>query len=133
MKITIPVLFAFLFLFISGNKLFASAIDSVQTLSKESLCREWVLKEYYENGKIQDLYDYEIELKKNGTYKEEDEGESGKGTWELNENSTSVIFDKGTLDQDEWIIVSIDADKLVVKFSDEDKNYKFLLVPNKEK
>lgn len=133
MKITFTV-FAFLFLLVvMGNKSFALSKDSVQTISKENLCKEWVLKEYYENGKIQDIYDYEIEFKKNGTYKEEEEGEAGKGTWELNENSTSIIFDKNTLDQDEWIIVGFDADKLTVKFTDEEKNFKFILAPYKEK
>lgn len=133
MKITISVLSALLFILLSGSVSYAETRDSVQTISIESLCKEWVLTEYYENGKIQDIYDYEIEFKKNGKYKEEDDGEAGKGTWELNENSTSFVFDKNTLDQDEWIIVSFTPDKLIVKFSDEDKNYKFVLVPYKEK
>ncbi|MBI5402085.1 MAG: lipocalin family protein [Ignavibacteriae bacterium] len=131
MKIITTVFSVLIFLLLFGSSSYASSRDSVQTISKESLCREWVLTEYYENGKIQDIYDYEIEFKKNGKYKEEDDGEAGKGTWELNENSTSFIFDKNTLDQDEWIIESFSPDKLVVKFSDEDKNYKFVLVPYK--
>jgi len=133
MKITISVLSVMLFVLLLGKITYAESRDSVQTISKESLCKEWILTDYYENGKIQDIYEYEIEFKKNGTYKEEDDGETGKGTWELNENSTSLIFDKNTLDQDEWIIVSFSPDKLVVKFSDDDKNYKFVLVPYKEK
>jgi len=133
MKITFTVLSLLLFLFIFGNKSFAQTKDSVQTITKETICKEWVLKEYYENGKIQDIYDYEIEFKKNGTYKEEEEGEAGKGTWEFNENFTSIIFDKNSLDQDEWIIVSFDTDKLTVKFTDEEKNFKFILAPYKEK
>lgn len=133
MKITIPVLSVLFFLLFFGNNSFAISKDSVSTVSKENICKVWVLNEYYENGKKQDLYDYEIEFRQNGTYKETEEGEADKGSWEFNENLTSFVFDKNSLDQDEWIIVSFDADKLVVKFSDEDKNYKFVLIPFKEK
>jgi hypothetical protein len=133
MKITTSVLSVLFFLLLFGNNSFAVSKDSVQTISKDNVCKVWVLKEFYENGKKQDLYDYEIEFRQNGTYKETEEGETEKGIWEFNEGLTSFVFDKNTLDQDEWIIVTYETEKLIVKYSDEDKNYKFVLIPFKEK
>jgi hypothetical protein len=90
-----------------------------------------VLKEYKENGKTQSLYEYDIELFANGKYVETEEEETEKGTWELNENNTAIVFDKNTLDQDEWIIETLEPGKFVIKFSDDDKNYRFIMIPAK--
>ena len=131
MKIIIPV-FTLLFLFLfAGNDSFAFSKDSTAVYSKESLCKVWTLKDFKENGKSQDLYEYEIEFKLNGSYKESEEGDTEKGAWEMNEAGTAIIFDKNTLDQDEWLIVSMDAEKLIIKFSDDDKVCQFILVPEK--
>jgi hypothetical protein len=62
---------------------------------------------------------------------ETEEGEYDKGTWKLNENNTSILFDVNTLDEDEFIIVSYEPEKLVVKFSDDNMNYRFTPVPAK--
>jgi hypothetical protein len=129
-KITTAIIILF-FSFLLCPNANSSTKDSVSTISKENLLKTWVLKDYKENGKSQDLYEYEIEFFANGKYVETEEEETSKGIWELNDKS--IVFDKNSLDMDEWIIESFDAEKLVVKFSDEEKNYQFVLVPLKEK
>ena len=131
-KITTASIILFFSFLLCANG-YSNPLDSVNIVTKENLIKMWVLKEYKENGKIQDLYEYEIELRLNGSYSETEEDETTKGTWELNENNTSIVFDKNTLDQDEWLIVNLEPEKLTVKFSDEDKNYQFILIPSKEK
>ena len=129
-KITTAVIILF-FSFLLCPSANSSAKDSVSTISKENLLKSWVLKDYKENGKTQDLYEYEIEFFANGKYVETEEEETSKGIWELNDNS--IVFDKNSLDQDEWLIVNFEPGKLIIKFSDEDKNYQFVLEPSKEK
>ena len=131
MKLFISVITVVLLVLLAGNITFATTKDSTAAFSKENLCKVWVLKDFKEDGKAQDLYDYEIEFKSNGVYKETEEGDTEKGVWELNDSGSSIIFDKGTLDQDEWLIVNLNSDKLIVKFSNEDKNCQFILVPEK--
>jgi len=128
-KVIITFIFAFSYLLISQN-LSASTQDSITNITKEALCKNWVLKEYKENGKNQELYEYEIEFFANGKYVEEEEGELDKGVWELNENKTVIVFDKNTLDQDEFLIVSFEPKKMVVKLFDETNYYQFILVPS---
>jgi hypothetical protein len=129
-KITTAIVILF-FPFLLSVNVYSSPADSVSTVSKENLCKNWVLKEYKENGKAQNLYEYEIEFFTNGKYVETEEGETEKGVWEFNENNTAIVFDKSTLDQDEWIIEILEAGKFSVKFSDEDKNYRFIMIPAK--
>jgi hypothetical protein len=129
-KITTAIIILFFSLLLGVNA-YSNPADSVSTISKENLLKSWVLKEYKENGKTQELYDYEIEFFANGKYVETEDEETSKGLWELNDNS--IMFDKNSLDQDEWLIVSFEPEKLIIKFSDEDKNYQFLMVPLKEK
>lgn len=131
-KITLAITIIFFAILLAQNG-YTSPSDSVITVTKENLVKMWVLKEWKENGKVQNMYDYEIEFFANGKYVETEEGETEKGKWEFNENKTSIVFDINTLDQDEWLIVNFEPEKLVVKFSDDDKSYQFTLIPLKEK
>lgn len=124
-------IFTFVFaslLLVLSQKTYANTLDSTITISKESICKNWVLKEYKENGKLQALYDYEIEFFSNGKYVETDDGETNKGVWKLNANMTKIIFDAGTLDEDEFIIINFEPKKMVVEYIDEDKIFHFILV-----
>lgn len=121
-----------IFIMITVQSGLASPSDSVKAITKEALCKNWVLKEYKENGKVQPLFEYEIEFFANGKYVETEEDETDKGTWKFNENKTAILFDVGTLDEDEFYIVSFDPEKMVVKLLDDDNFYHFMLVPEKE-
>jgi len=131
MKIIISSISILVFVLLLNINLIACPQDSIATVSKDNLCKTWNLKELTENGKSQDLYEYQIVFNADGTYSETEEGDIEKGIWELNDNSTSIIFDKNTPDQDEWVIVNFDNEKLIVKFTDEDKNFQFTLIPVK--
>lgn len=129
-KITTAIIVLFFSVLFCVN-VYSSPIDSVSTISKDNLLKTWVLKDYKENGKTQDLYEYEIEFFANGKYVETEEEETSKGIWELNDNS--IVFDKNSLDQDEWLIVNFEPGKLIIKFLDVDRNCQFVLEPSKEK
>ena len=96
---------------------------------KSKLNKYWELKEFKENGKTQDLPEYLIEFKPDGTYYSIEEDEPDNGAWTLNDDNTKIIFDKDTQDEEVWTIISLEDSKLVVKFTNEGKNYQYTLLP----
>ena len=96
---------------------------------KSKLNKYWELKEFKENGKAQDLPEYLIEFKPDGTYYSIEEDEPDNGAWTLNDDNTKIIFDKDTQDEEVWTIISLEDSKLVVKFTNEGKNYQYTLLP----
>ena len=105
--------------------------EVVDSTFNQTFCKDWELTEYKEDGKVQELPDYLIEFKADGTYVSVEEGENDKGTWTLNDDSSCIIFDKGTPDEDIWTIINFDNTNLTVKFTDSGKKYQYILVPAK--
>lgn len=145
-------LFIFIFaisLFI-GSKAFAS-MDSTYVISSDSsvvepvqmyvsrvpvlnesnafIINKWEITEYKENGKVQELPNYEIEFFADGTYSAIEEEEFDNGVWSIGENNGKLIFDENSVNKEEWNIVSLDAKKIVVKFTDEGKTYEYTFIP----
>jgi len=95
----------------------------------KKLCARWDLTEYKENGKAQELPNYEIEFLINGHYNAIEEEEYDEGTWIMNEDNSKIIFDAGTEYQEEWTILNIDAKMIKVKFTSEGKRYEYTFGP----
>lgn len=93
------------------------------------IINKWEITEYKENGKIQELPNYEIEFFPDGTYSAIEEEEFDNGVWSLGENNGKLIFDENSINREEWSIVSMDAKKIVVKFTDEGKTYEYTFIP----
>ncbi|MDD5362322.1 MAG: hypothetical protein PHN88_09330 [Ignavibacteria bacterium] len=127
------VLFAFLF---SGH---AHSQDSAETKPsvKEILCTKWMLSEYTENGVKTDSPVIYIMFKNSGQYiyKEESDftnenSDTDIGVWILTDKN-EIVFDKGTDDEEIWNIVSIDASKLVVKYTEDNTIVQGVFIPKK--
>jgi hypothetical protein len=93
------------------------------------IINKWEISEYKENGKVQELPNYEIEFFEDGSYAAIEEEEFDKGTWILGESNSKLIFDDNSPNREEWNIVSMDAKKIVVKFTDEGKTYEYTFIP----
>ena len=93
------------------------------------IINKWEITEYKENGKVQELPNYEIEFFSDGTYAAIEEEEFDNGVWSLGENNGKLIFDENSINREEWSIVSMDAKKIVVKFTDEGKTYEYTFIP----
>ncbi len=93
------------------------------------LCVRWDLAEYRENGKVQELPNYEIEFFSNGKYNALEETDYDEGFWTLSNDNSKIIFDEGTKYQEEWNIISIDAKMFKVKFNSERIKYEYTFVP----
>lgn len=109
----------------------------VETVRKEielsetakMLCARWDLSEYRENGKVQELPNYEIEFSPDGKYNALEEQDYDEGYWTMSEDNSKIIFDKGTQYQEEWTIVSVDAKTFKIKFTSDGKRYEYTFVP----
>lgn len=97
--------------------------------TKTFIINKWDLSEYKENGKVQELPNYEIEFFDDGTYTAIEEEEFDNGKWNLSEDNSLIIFDINTINQEEWIIESIDATRIVVKLSDGGRTYEYTFIP----
>jgi hypothetical protein len=106
-----------------------TSTKSVLTGNGIFIINRWEISEYKENGKIQELPNYEIEFFDDGTYTAIEEEEFDNGKWSLSEDNSLIIFDINTISQEEWIIESIDSVKIVVKLSDEGNMYEYTFVP----
>jgi hypothetical protein len=93
------------------------------------ILNKWEISEYRENGKLQELPNYEIEFFEDGTYAAIEEEEFDNGVWNLGGNNTQLIFDDNSPNREVWNIVSMDAKKIVVKFTDEGKTYEYTFIP----
>lgn len=97
--------------------------------TNEFIINKWEITEYKENGKVQELPNYEIEFFSDGTYSAIEEEEFDNGVWSLGENNGKLIFDENSINREEWSIVSMDAKNIVVKFTDEGKTYEYTFIP----
>ena len=120
------IIFSAIFFFLSFK---VNAQTSDSSGIKSQLCRYWELKEYKENGKTQELPEFLIEFRSDGSYYSIEEDEPDSGVWTLNDDNTKIIFDANTPSEDAWYIVSLEETKLVIKFSSEGKNYQYTLLP----
>lgn len=93
------------------------------------ILNKWELSEYRENGKIEELPDYVIELFEDGTYSAIEEEDIDYGTWNLGENNSSIIFDDNTQNREVWNIVSLEPKKIMVRFMSEGKAYEYTFIP----
>lgn len=93
------------------------------------IINKWEITEYKENGKVQELPNYEIEFFEDGTYAAIEEEEFDNGVWNIGENNGKLIFDENSVNREEWNIVSMEAKKIVVKFTDEGKTYEYTFIP----
>jgi hypothetical protein len=140
------LIFVFAILIFSGSKIYAQedstrmVVDSTLTdeeiktseITKPVLnetnsfiINKWEINEYKENGKVQELPNYEIEFFEDGTYSAIEEEDFDTGTWILGEGNSKLIFDDNTPNREEWNIISFDSKKIVFKFSDEGKTYEY--------
>jgi hypothetical protein len=97
--------------------------------SNAFIINKWEISEYKENGKVQELPNYEIEFFNDGTYSAIEEEEFDNGAWNLGANNSKLIFDDNSPNREEWNIVSMDAKKIVVKFTDEGISYEYTFIP----
>jgi hypothetical protein len=97
--------------------------------SNAFIINKWEISEYKENGKVQELPNYEIEFFEDGTYAAIEEEEFDNGAWNIGDNNSKIIFDDNTPNREEWNIVSMDAKKIVVRFTDEGKTYEYTFIP----
>lgn len=93
------------------------------------LCARWDLSEYKENGRTDELPNFELEFFPDGTYNMLEEQDYMEGTWIMSEDNSKIIFDEGTEYSDEWTIVNVDAKMFKVKFTSEGKRYEYTFVP----
>lgn len=96
---------------------------------KAKLYRYWELREFKENEKVQVLPEFLIEFRQDGSYYSIEENEPDNGLWTLSNDNSKIIFDIDTPNRDEWTIISIEDSKLMIKFSNEGKNYQYTLLP----
>jgi len=89
------------------------------------IINKWEINEYKENGKVQELPNYEIEFFEDGTYSAFEEEDIDNGTWNLGEGNAKLIFDDNTPNREEWNIIIFEPKKIVFKFSDEGKTYEY--------
>ena len=129
-KTVILVLALFAFVFVNYAK--SNTTDSTTPGAKDILCKKWELKELKENGKTQDLPDFQIFFSEDGTYSLIEEDDTDNGVWAFSEDNSKVIFDKDTPDQDEWTIVTLEKEKLNFKLTEEGKKYEYIFIPYKE-
>jgi hypothetical protein len=93
------------------------------------IINKWEISEYKENGKVQDLPNYEIEFFEDGSYQAVEEEDFDNGAWNLGENNSQIIFDDNSPNREVWNIVSFDAKKIVVKFTSEGSTYEYTFIP----
>jgi len=109
----------------------------VETVKKEivlsetasMLCARWDLSEYRENGKVQELPNYEIEFFPDGKYNAMEESDYDEGWWIMSEDNSKIIFDEGTQYQEEWTIVNADTKTFKIRFTSEGQKYEYTFVP----
>lgn len=107
----------------------SEAKEIILSETGKMLCARWDLSEYRENGKVQELPNFEIEFFTNGKYNMLEEQDYIEGMWQLSEDNSKIIFDEGTEYSEEWTIVNTDAKAFKVKFSAEGKKYEYTFVP----
>jgi hypothetical protein len=93
------------------------------------LCARWDLSEYRENGKVQELPNYELEFFSDGKYNALEEQDYDEGYWTMSDDNSKIIFDEGTEYREEWTVVSVDAMMFKVRFTSEGKKYEYTFVP----
>jgi len=102
----------------------------------QDLIKVWAIEEYIENGNKfskEDMDEIVVDFKEDKTYIYREENQTFKGKWELTDDETKIIFDKGSADEEVWEIISFDVSKLVVKFSIDKTKYKFTFLPKIKK
>jgi len=126
MKKLIFFIFASL-IFISCTTYSQDNQDTKQLSAKDMLCIKWKISDYKENGEKADMPEVYIEFKSDGkyVYKEEDTEE---GIWEVSDDKT-IIFDKGTDDEEKWDVNSLETQKLNVKYTEDKTEYECSFVP----
>ncbi|MCX6163674.1 MAG: hypothetical protein NTU73_02240 [Ignavibacteriae bacterium] len=117
---------------LSPSETYTTELNTTETTlsgTAKMLCARWDLSEYRENGKIQELPNYEIEFLPNGTYNAMEESDYDEGAWILSEDNSKIIFDADTEYREEWTIVSL-GDKLIkVKFTSDGNKYEYMFGP----
>lgn len=102
----------------------------------QDLIKVWAIEEYIENGNKfskEDMDEIVVDFKEDKTYIYREENQTFKGKWELTDDETKILFDKGSADEEVWEIISFDVSKLVVKFSIDKTKYKFTFLPKIKK
>lgn len=61
-----------------------------------------------------------VEIKSDGTYTSNMDGEIDNGTWDLNTSKTKLTFDKGTVDEMTMDVNTLTSSKLVISFDETD-------------
>lgn len=102
---------------------------TILTDSNSFIINKWEMSEYKENGKVQELPNYEIEFFEDGTYSAVEEDDFDEGMWNIDEGNTKFIFDDSSPYREEWNILSMDAKKIIFKFTDGGKTYEYTFVP----
>ena len=97
--------------------------------SNSFIINKWEISEYKENGKVQDLPNYEIEFFEDGSYQAIEEEDFDNGAWNIGENNSAIIFDDNSPNSEVWNIVSFDAKKIVVKFTSGGSTYEYTFIP----
>ena len=93
------------------------------------IINKWEISEYKENGKVDELPNYEIEFFEDGTYSAIEEEDFDNGTWNIGANNSSIIFDELSTFSEVWNIVTLEPKKIVVRFSSEGKTYEYTFIP----
>ncbi|MBI4645693.1 MAG: hypothetical protein HY738_03610 [Bacteroidia bacterium] len=86
---------------------------------KERVVNIWKIDKIYIDSAEYPNYlpsDYEIEIKKDGTYSKISSGTTYTGTWEFDEKKELIIFDKGTADEEKPTILKLKEKDLWLQY-----------------
>jgi hypothetical protein len=106
---------------------YGQAQDTSNT--KNPLIKKWMIEQIIVNGKKEEPSDFEIEFSSDGTYYLIEDDEPEEGTWELDDEVMSIIFNRGTDEEFVWEIVTLEEKKLLVKETYGKTVAIYLLVP----
>ncbi|TRZ51935.1 hypothetical protein D4R99_03625 [bacterium] len=96
------------------------------------ICKTWQTEEMFISGKAVDtpeIVEIVVTFNEDGTYQYWEENELTEGDWVLENDGSSIVFDKGTEDELIWDILTLEAANLQVKFAIDKKNYKYTFKP----
>ena len=99
-----------------------------QNKPNPALLKVWTISEFIENGKKygeKEMVEVIVDLRGDGTYVYWEENDSEDGLWEMTEDGSKIIFDKGTAREFVWDVVSFEPNRLEVKFTVEKSRYHF--------
>jgi hypothetical protein len=76
-----------------------------------------------------DIKDMQITFEDGGTYKTKDGSNESTGKWELNDDETKLIMDKGTADEETWDLIDCNKKKLTMKTTEQGNTIQFSFLP----